>query len=197
MAKPAPIYRKLPGVGRSLIQYVRLYEGPDHLLQVYSTGYSETYRRFYYRDIQALTIVRSNAWLIWLSVWGVLMGLFVVIAWGDKLPWLWPVSGVFALFLLLSLIAGPGCVCTIQTPVQTERLPSLHRVWRLHAFLARVQPLIAAAQTREVSAAPAPNAAAPEGEPAEVLPLETGPAEAIPAAALSGEASGANSEAGL
>ena len=196
MAQPAPIYRKLPGVGRSLIQYVRLYEGPDHLLQVYSTGYSEAYRRFYYRDIQSLSAVRTHAWLIWLSLWGVLMGLFAMIAWGERLPWLLAVSGLFALLLGLGLIAGPSCQCTIQTPVQTERLPSLGRVRRWNVFLARVQPLIAAVQTLELNAAPTSNETVPEAKLAEALSPENGPAEAIPAAELSGVGRGANPGAG-
>ena len=43
-------YRKVRGAGRGTFERVRLFFGPDHLLQVKSTGHSETYSRFYFRD---------------------------------------------------------------------------------------------------------------------------------------------------
>ena len=37
-----------------------LWLGRDHLLCVDSSGYTETYKRFYFRDIQAVTIVATK-----------------------------------------------------------------------------------------------------------------------------------------
>ena len=46
MANEPVRYKKLPGRGSSAMEYHRLYLGPDHLLLVASTGFSESYRRF-------------------------------------------------------------------------------------------------------------------------------------------------------
>lgn len=37
-----------------------LWAGPDHLLLVMSTGVSETYRRFYYRDIRYIVAGKTG-----------------------------------------------------------------------------------------------------------------------------------------
>jgi len=68
MARTEKEYRKLPGRGfrkRSLLEVSRmlctLWLGKDHLLLVDSLGgYSEDYKRFYYRDIQALIIRKTT-----------------------------------------------------------------------------------------------------------------------------------------
>ena len=36
--------------------YASLWQGKDHLLSIDSSGYTEEYKRFYYRDIQAIII---------------------------------------------------------------------------------------------------------------------------------------------
>ena len=53
-------YQKLPGRGVGFTGYSRLFVGPDHLLLVWSTGYSEHYRRFFFRDIQAFLVARTD-----------------------------------------------------------------------------------------------------------------------------------------
>src|SRR5437016_13358775 len=47
-------YRRLPGKQRGWIRKSSLWEGEDHLLLVRGTRFAEDYRRFYYRDIQAI-----------------------------------------------------------------------------------------------------------------------------------------------
>ena len=69
MPKTKSIYRSFGGKGATLTYYARLYLGPDHLLQTASTGYSETYKRFYFRDIQAIVIRKTNAGLFWTFFW--------------------------------------------------------------------------------------------------------------------------------
>src|SRR6185503_15449364 len=70
MPRAEKIYRRLPGRGMAVLQHARVYQGPDHLLQVVSTGYSEIYKRFYFRDIQAISIHKTHWGKIWNGIWG-------------------------------------------------------------------------------------------------------------------------------
>src|SRR5208283_5906459 len=49
-----------------------LWLGDDHLLFVECTGYTETYKRFYFRDIQAITIRKTTTHAVWNWITGVL-----------------------------------------------------------------------------------------------------------------------------
>ena len=79
MADAPAIYKKLPGVGSGALARHRLWEGPDHLLVVTSWPSGEGYRRFFFRDIQAV-VIRQTARRLGLNI---------------------------ALFLLALLTAGP------------------------------------------------------------------------------------------
>src|SRR5437762_11770822 len=132
MPKTKSIYRSFGGKGATLTYYARLYLGPDHLLQTASTGYSETYKRFYFRDIQAIVIRKTNAGLFWTFFWLIpafIMALVAVLApRPTATAVLWIIAGALLLLPLISFLLGPTCVCHLQTAVQTEKLPSLKRV---------------------------------------------------------------------
>jgi hypothetical protein len=149
MASEANIYRKFRGTGGGLFEYTSLYVAPDHLLQVISTGYSETYRRFYFRDIRAITVRKSAAGKITNGILGGLTLLFLIIglqAGGGALIG-WSVPGAFfSLLLAINFLRGPTCVCQIQTAVQTRKLGSLKRLRRARKFLDQLRPQIEAAQ---------------------------------------------------
>jgi hypothetical protein len=149
MPREPKIYRRLPGRGTSIAQYVRLYQGPDHLLQISSTGYSELYKRFYFRDIQAITI-RKTSWanvgtviLAVLALGFFLLGLDVT---GAGRTTLWSIAGFFLACMALHLVLGPACVCHVRTAVQTERLPTLRRVKAARKTINRIKPFIVEAQ---------------------------------------------------
>ncbi len=150
MSAPANTYQKLPGTGHQIGGYTRLYRGADHLLQVSSVTFSERYKRFYFRDIQAFIVVRTNEWIVitalFLLLALLLTGLAVGV--GDSLGSI--VLGSFAaLLLVIALIVGlrgPSCRCLVRTAVQTEKLPSLNRLRRAEKILAELAPLIIAAQ---------------------------------------------------
>jgi hypothetical protein len=155
-ATPAtpPRYRKLPGRAAGVASYTTLYVGPDHLLQVYSTGYSETYKRFYFRNIHAVALARTGAGSTIAIVAGVLTGLSLLLTIFLSLPGgnvggavsFGIVTVIFTAVLLFNLALGPTCRCRIHTAVQTERLPSLNRVRRALKVIRQIQPLIEAAQ---------------------------------------------------
>jgi hypothetical protein len=148
MAMRKKIYRRIAAGGFSAFEYVRLYQGPDHLLEVYSFGYTETYRRFFFGDIQAFTI-QMTTWgkigNIVLSLTGGLLTLLVLASGGGALGGVL-VGGPFALILLVNLMLGPTCATYIQTAVQRQRLRGLNRVRTVRRLLARLATQIQAAQ---------------------------------------------------
>jgi len=175
MPDAAPVlYRRLPGSGisrkgGSLITITRtncrLWLGDDHLLQVESVGgYSESYKRFYFRDVQAIYLQKTNSWLIVNLVLGLFTGSFLlwtlmvkdhagVIALGI-------VTSLFGLFLLVNALRGPTCACQLQTAVHREELPSLRRRRNAEKVLARLKPLLELAQGSETAETLAPQYAA-------------------------------------
>jgi hypothetical protein len=127
-----------------------LWLGKDHLLSVETEGYTERYKRFYFRDIQAVIVRKTNRALIIGVVTGTLTALFViftVVSNAIEAKWVLGIlAAVCALPFVVNLIYGPTCFCQLRTAVQTEDLPSLSRVRRARKVLQRVRPLIAEAQ---------------------------------------------------
>ncbi len=149
MLKTKSIYRRLPGRGATLTYYAILYQAEDHLLQAANTGYTETYKRFYFRDIQAIIIRKTNWSLVWSLIWllpALVLASFALNTKGAIAPVLWFWTGAFLLVLVIHLALGPTCVCHIQTAVQTEKLPSLKRLRKAQGFLHQIKPHIEAAQ---------------------------------------------------
>jgi len=134
-----------------------LWLAQDHLLAVDWHGYSEEYKRFYFRDIQAITLRRTHRTtivsLILLLVLALIAGIALLVE--NESPGSWPgflVPGaVFAIWLVIHLLLGPSCRTHLRTAVHDQMLPSLNRVRVARGVVARLQPLIAAAQG-EVSA---------------------------------------------
>jgi hypothetical protein len=152
-----PEYQRLPGRGirsRSVFAvthtYCRLWQGPDHLLSVESEGYTEDYKRFYYRDIQAIVLRQTDRGKYWNMLCGVpvlalsLIALGVGNAVGAGVAW--GFAGLFLLLLAINWLRGPTCVCQLQTAVQIEALPSLNRVRTAKRVIGRLKPLIEQAQ---------------------------------------------------
>lgn len=128
-----------------------LWLGKDHVLLIESNGYSEGYKRFYFKDIQALIIRKTQTWMIRaLILAGVaLLFILVAIATREAPPSLYILGSIGILFAIAALydaLAGPSASCALRTAVQIEQLPSLNRVRRARKVLNRLRPLIAAAQ---------------------------------------------------
>ena len=127
-----------------------LWLGKDHLLCVDSTGYAENYKRFYFRDIQAITIRKTEGCKVRLIVYGgltVFFGMLAAIYRQAVTTWLFGLpAALFALLFAINLFAGPTSACLLQTAVQTEELPSLNRLRRARKVLERLRTLITAAQ---------------------------------------------------
>jgi hypothetical protein len=133
-----------------------LWLGQDHLLCIDTNGYTETYKRFYFRDIQALTIVLTQRRQFW--NWGLGTGqVFCLAGWSYALLAHWSMGAVgmslalavtllVAALLLFNNLLGPTCVSELRTAVQTEDLASVRRLRWARKLLERLRPLIAAAQ---------------------------------------------------
>ncbi len=156
MAPPVATYQKLPGRGLELTTYVRLYLGPDHLLQVASSGYQERYKRFHFADIQAIVLQRSGTFPVLNWVFGsfiaLCLGLWLLEAMERfaSEPAVQVALGLLtacaAGALAFNLLLGPTCVCYLRTAVQMERLAAIKRRRTAERILDRLRPMIEAIQ---------------------------------------------------
>ena len=152
MAEAPAIYKKLPGTGSGALSRTRLWEGPDHLLQVTSWPSGESYRRFFFRDIQAISL-RRTARRMWINV-GLILGAlltagpFLFISSNDSSTQAGGaiLAGIWLVFILVNTLKGPTCETQIQTAIRAESIPSLTRLGRAEKVLLRIQPHILAAQ---------------------------------------------------
>jgi hypothetical protein len=136
----------------------RLWLGKDHLLCTQTLWYTQEYKRFYFRDIQAIIIRKTETGKIInlvITTFTVLPLIGAIASSGDTSIFWWSVAGFFGLILLINTIYGATCATHIRTAVQTEELPSVQRIRRANKLLARVRPLIAEAQG-ELNAAEIP-----------------------------------------
>lgn len=163
MARKQKIYRRLPGsiLTRSprlgnRIYYVRpsLWLANDHILYVRCRRFSESYKRFYLKDIQAIVLSRTTTgrtanWIYGgvVGCVGALMLTAMVLKWPVVT---WFIMGYFAssfaLGLIINTLMGPTCVCRLHTEVQVEDLVSLGRLRTARKVINILKPLIEAAQ---------------------------------------------------
>lgn len=147
----APItYKKLPGTGSGALARHRLWEGPDHLLMVTSWPTGEGYKRFFFRDIQAI-VIRQNARRMVMNIVLFILALLTAgpfLIFGENDAWIAAavIGGFWLLFIIINTLLGPSCETRIQTAIQTESITSLVRLRTSLKVLARVQPHIIAAQ---------------------------------------------------
>ncbi len=169
MAKTPKLYTRLTRATPALASYKSLWLAADHVLVLNSTGYHEEYRRIHFRDIQGFFMTaseRRGSWALFWAIWAGVSGL--VMASGFIMESRPVVSGVFCgigvMALLWNYLLGPGCVVYVVTRVQTQPLPSLVRIKKARKVLARLTPLIAAAQAN-LTAKPVPSTPLEMDEP--------------------------------
>jgi len=161
----------------------KIWLGKDHLLCVDSSGYTETYKRFYFRDIQAITMQQTNRGRSLNIILGIISAFFLIatlLAIPDRVPASWSggeqakviilgtATVIVISLLLINIFSGPTCKTQLRTAVQVENLPPLRRVRKTRKVLDQIRPLIVAAQGQlaagEISArmqetiSPAPSA---------------------------------------
>jgi hypothetical protein len=122
------------------------------VLSIEAANFSESYKRFFFRDIQAIFIRKTNRRMIWNWILGALLipTLFVLNAsrtagTGPEILAILLVS-VFAVPLILNNTLGPTCAVYFRSAVQIEEVPSLGRIRRARRVLNRIRPLIVSSQ---------------------------------------------------
>jgi hypothetical protein len=143
-------YRKLPGHRRGLLHSASLWLGEDHILSVRGFRVREEYKRFHFRDIQALVIADAPRYHI--STRALVLGALWLIAyiaavsrtsWAHVAFWL-IFAGLVVAWLYVS--GACSCRCRIFTAVSREDLPSIYRTWTARSFLQQLEPHILQAQ---------------------------------------------------
>lgn len=143
-------YRKLPGHRRGFLRGASIWVGPDHLLLVRSLRFREEYKRYYFRDIQAIVTAKAPRWQVSTPVAAI--ATLLLVAWpfafqaqvrtGISFPGM---LGGAALALVVAWFVVSGffsCRCRIYTAVSSDDLSSLYRTWTARKFLRIVEPLI-------------------------------------------------------
>ena len=146
--KPNP-YKRVPGIGMDVYEYARLYMADDHLMLVGLSAWNESYRRFFFRDIQAIVVRKTQWWILYGASWLLAFFLFAAIALAvDDVASIvfWGIASVFIVGLVVNIVRGPTCGCYIKTAVQTTRLAPLGRIRRARSFLDQLRPIIARTQ---------------------------------------------------
>jgi hypothetical protein len=123
--------------------------GTDHLLAVFNSSYTEDYRRFYFRDIQAIVINRTPERAKWSAIYGgtalvlLLTAYFLGGHWGTFFIML---AAALVINLALNWLRGPTCACNIYTAASQTELPSLGRLKNALKTLEIIRPLIRQSQ---------------------------------------------------
>src|SRR5947208_7293567 len=149
MPRGEKVYRRLPGREAGFLSYSRLWLGPDHLLLARTAFFSEEYKRFYFRDIQAVVTRRTERSEILNVIFAFTMIVFGVLAVVTGSGWqvfFLVMTGTVVLALLVNWLRGPTCVCHVRTAVQTEELSPLKRFRAARKVIERLKPNIEKAQ---------------------------------------------------
>lgn len=165
MSDPASNYECLAKSRFGLAGVGSLWMGADHLVLVSNVFAVETYRRWYFKDIQALIARRTARRLVWNLVVGfglLALGLGAagcfISAGSDTgsdrqvAMVMGVILGILAagclLIVVVNSVMGPGCVVSIQTPFGLDRMSIPGRMPAFEKIAARLQPLIEASQAR-------------------------------------------------
>ncbi|MBW1705088.1 MAG: hypothetical protein JRJ86_07960 [Deltaproteobacteria bacterium] len=150
MPKKQKPYKRLPGKKKNFLGGLNtLWLGADHVLSIDSKRVSEDYKRFYYTDIQSVVTrntIRGKIQNLFLGLFCGLLTLLAALIGGSWVIFFGIMAGLFFLILLFNCLLGPTCECHLKTAVQTEKLPSLHRLRYVRKAMDRLRPLIEQAQ---------------------------------------------------
>ncbi|HLK49324.1 MAG TPA: hypothetical protein VKT49_14380 [Bryobacteraceae bacterium] len=144
------IYEPLTGKRRSLTGFTQLWQGPDHLLLVNSSRFTETYQRFSFADIQAIVITDGPDRTV-----PQILALLASIAWGSAAfavdlqfgKWFFAITGLLFVALAIRDIArGPRCRCFLHTAVSRWPLPPVSRQRTARKFVGAIVPAVEAVQ---------------------------------------------------
>lgn len=160
------IYKRLPGRRRGVIRGASLWAAEDHLLAIESNRFTESYKRYYFTDIQAVTMKRvlrpafgplllsiallSILWfvaVIGVSIYGAAVGTPI---WTGRTFYGLGVAFLSILGLLVAYHALLWffftCECRVHTATSRDQLRSLHRTWTARKAMSFIDDKVRAAQ---------------------------------------------------
>jgi hypothetical protein len=151
-----------------------LWEGPEHLLYIDGTRFlltfQESYKRIDYKNIQAITIVRTATYWVYAVLRGlgfIFFGWMAFIAYQDSdisMSFFLLMFGLTGVSLLIHLIQGPTCRFSIQTAVQLLHIKQVKRRKQALKIMERLQELCLQHQSQpQVTAEPAAAFITPPG----------------------------------
>lgn len=202
MAKAPKLYTRLARSPLQIGTYKSLWLAEDHFMQVESSGYSESYQRFQFSDVQGFFIQASSRRLYWnlfWSLWALVAAIpFIFALVEEEVPGASLVFLIIAAgFLLSNNLLGPSCRVYLVTKVQTLHLAGVARRRKANAVLGRLQPLIERAQSSLVMPTAAATVAATvvTGADSSAVSVETAITPPVPEIAASPAAGPASAAA--
>jgi hypothetical protein len=147
-------YQRLPGARRTPFRKATLWLASDHILSIDSHRFSEEYKRYYFKDIQAI-VVRQTTGSTAMSkaidmVVAIVLALLGVAAWRLQSIGAAAAAGVILSAFLIFKSLGPFCACHLITAVSSDRLPSLDLLRDAEKALGIIGPLVQQAQREQV-----------------------------------------------
>jgi hypothetical protein len=147
-------YRYLTGSSNIVHSRSSLWLGSDHLLSVVNEDYSESYRRFFFKDIRAIVVQKTSTGKLWSILLSLLAATFaslmltsIVFAWSKAATIAFAVfAGIFLLCLLVNGLRGPTCTCYIQTAIQKNDLCAVRRLRHAMKLIGQLRSIIEAVQ---------------------------------------------------
>ncbi len=161
----------MPSFQRLFYGLSGLWLGGDHLLQVNSMYFNESYRRFAYADIQALLLRETSRGVIYSFALATLAAGFGLSGFGMEKAGVrgvfFGIGGFWLVLLIINLVRGTTCHCSLQTAAGPRPLPSLNRLRPANRALRLITERADAAQ---VAPEPAGAASPIEGSASGGLP---------------------------
>lgn len=146
-------YRKLRTSRNGFGSWSRLYIGDDHILSIESNTFTEKYYRFYFSDIQAIIVRRTDRGTIWSVILLAVALLMTTCSITSNPSGEWsPTPGYLILALMalaimiVNMVRGPSCDTRIQTSITVQKIGALHRLKKSGEILPELRSHIRAVQ---------------------------------------------------
>ena len=150
MSREPLTFRKLGSTFQGMFTASALFVDEQCLLLVRTIGYEESVQRFYFKDIQAIVVSKSNRFGVsrratfgaLLLLLGMLIARSVSPPVARILPWI----AVILIIAWLYVSMRASCRCRLYTAVNQQELLSVRRQWIARRVLRELAPRIEAAQ---------------------------------------------------
>ncbi len=160
MARKPRLYQKLARRRGGVGSHVSLWLARDHILQVESSLFTESYQRVWLRDVQGLFTrpSREAKWVTGISLVFVLLFGLMMLGGGAMVPVFGVLTGLAGLVLLHGIFFARNCHTYAVTAVQRAEWGNVARRRQARKVIARLEPLIREAQAADAAPPPAPPA---------------------------------------